>query len=913
MKHRLLVMAILAVALFYVLVARLFELQIIEGARLEERFELSVLKEIQTTGKRGNIYDRNGYPLAENTTAFSVFYDDSVTVADRNGMFHNLVRIIRRNGDDIIQTLPFALNEDKRLVFTQSGAQVLRFKRELFNRRELTEEQAAMDAYGIYRYMKDRMFVIEDSSYTMEENLDILSIRYALWQKRYSKFLPQEISYDISQETLAEVEEMRDMLPGVSIQESSLRLYHDAEYFAHIIGYTSKIDQETLETLKPEGYTANDIIGKIGIERAMESYLKGIDGKQMVEVDNLGRTMKVVETLESAAGKDVYLTLDTELQKVSQDALVEQLASILVEKLSIRRPTSGDNRVPLLKDAFKNLFTNNTIDIERLELGETPSQAALYRSFRNQYEGILARLGNVLHQNALHQDKQMELTISYVLRNLSGDGVLEDGYRKTDAYKEFDSGKMGFKQMMEALFKEGYLSASGQWTGVDTKDFESVYAHVADTLIMGGYVQNKSYHKALYEHFAANEQLSYVDMTRTLIDQGAVTATAEEISRLASRGLSPLEFIKRKVASLELTPAQLALDPSSGAVVVTDVNTGDVLSLVSYPGYDNNRLVNNFDYGYYVELLNDPAKPLFPMATQGKTAPGSTFKMLTAVAGLEEKVITDRETVRCTGRFTKINPSIACWIAAYGGSHGPVTVRTALAVSCNTYFNEVGYRLGTKGSSRYVPQNGIDKLVEYAEKFGLDKTTGIELPETTPSLPGSVEGGIANPVAAAMGQEYNSYTPAQIGRYLTTLANGGTLFDLTLLDQVKTPDGLTYLKQEPQVVMQSEFSANTLKAVYEGMWEVANGSRGTFRSTFQGFPVTVAAKTGTAQQIKTRPSHAITVAYAPYEAPEIAVTVVIPFGYTAQYGGKVAKEIFSHYFQVEGQSEGGYTTDHVLD
>jgi penicillin-binding protein 2 len=328
--------------------------------------------------------------------------------------------------------------------------------------------------------------------------------------------------------------------------------------------------------------------------------------------------------------------------------------------------------------------------------------------------------------------------------------------------------------------------------------------------------------------------------------------------------------------------------------------------LVSYPSYDNNKIS---DYEYYQELLNDPTKPLYPTATQGKTAPGSTFKMMSAVAGLEEGVITKNDRVTCTGTFTKVSPNVACWISSYGGGHGSINVVTAIAVSCNSFFNEVGYRLGITEDGSYSPLQGVQKLSKYAAMFGLDTTTGIELIESKPSIPGTTTTGIVNPVTAAMGQEFNSYTPTQIARYIATLANGGTLYELTLIDRIYNSDGSLYLEQEPTITQVNEFKEGTIETVHEGMIEVTTGSRGTARTYYADFPILVGGKTGTAQENKQRASHAVFASFAPADDPEIAIVVAIPYSYTAPFSsgyivGTVARDLYGVYYDIYSETDG---------
>ncbi len=210
---------------------------------------------------------------------------------------------------------------------------------------------------------------------------------------------------------------------------------------------------------------------------------------------------------------------------------------------------------------------------------------------------------------------------------------------------------------------------------------------------------------------------------------------------------------------------------------MTDPNTGEVLACVSYPGYDNNRLTNTLDSEYFAALNRDKSSPLYSKATQQQTAPGSTFKPVVAVAGLEEGVISPSEIIHATGVFTDAYGSPTCWIYnQYHGSHGNINMVDAIKVSCNYYFYEVGFRLGGGRSTGYSSDKALSLLAKYATQFGLNANSGIELSESDPQL--STKDGIRS----SIGQGNALFTVSQLARYVSTIANRGTVYNLTLLD-----------------------------------------------------------------------------------------------------------------------------------
>ncbi|MBR3910162.1 MAG: hypothetical protein IKJ54_02555, partial [Anaerotignum sp.] len=314
----------------------------------------------------------------------------------------------------------------------------------------------------------------------------------------------------------------------------------------------------------------------------------------------------------------------------------------------------------------------------------------------------------------------------------------------------------------------------------------------------------------------------------------------------------------------------------------------------------------------------DGNTPLVNRPLKQKKASGSTFKMITALAGLETETITPETLITDKGIFKDTGiPYARCWIYSNtGGTHKDLTVSHALEVSCNYFFYELAYRMGnvTTGNSA----NSITTLNEYMAAFGLNNYTGLELDEYGPTMasPANKERAVKtfNPdattsqtrwtdgdtIRTAIGQSINSYTPAQITKYISTLANGGTLYKLHMVDHVQNPDGTLHSKVEETVENVITFKEENLQAVYHGMWLVSNGERGTLRGIFDDLPIDVAAKTGTAEEDKNRNSHTWFVCFAPYDDPQIAITVMIPFGENSGTPApNVAKAIIKEYLGLD--------------
>lgn len=345
-------------------------------------------------------------------------------------------------------------------------------------------------------------------------------------------------------------------------------------------------------------------------------------------------------------------------------------------------------------------------------------------------------------------------------------------------------------------------------------------------------------------------------------------------------------------SSLANAITSIGNDCNAGAAVVLDVNSGDTLALASYPTYDMSRFSED-----YQSLIENPANPLINRAVSGMYSPGSTFKPLTAIAGLQTGNLKLYEKIEDTGVYTyykDYQPS--CWIWNESHlTHGWQDVSQALENSCNVFFYELGRRLG------------IETLDEYAKKFGLGEYTNIELPEEAAGHMASPEykdqiilnaidaewfGG--DTLQAAIGQSYSLFTPLQIANYCATIANGGTRYKVNLISSIRSSvDGSLVEKFDPQVEEQIDISPQALQKIHEGMKRVVD--EGSASSIFEGYQMEVGGKTGTAQ-LGSGSNNAIFMAFAPYNNPQIAVAIVLEHGVRGANAGKVARDVFDKYF-----------------
>ena len=395
--------------------------------------------------------------------------------------------------------------------------------------------------------------------------------------------------------------------------------------------------------------------------------------------------------------------------------------------------------------------------------------------------------------------------------------------------------------------------------------------------------------KKIYRYMILNDEITGRQICELLMEQYVVEPTEEEIAQFEAGAVTPYAFMRNRIEQLDLTPAQLALDPYSGSIVVTEVNTGDVMSIASYPSYDNNRMANGVDAAYFASLKSDLSSPMLNYATQQRTAPGSTFKPVSATAGLLEGVITLTDTITCAGIFDKISPPARCHI--YPGAHGSLNITGGIRYSCNAYFYEVGYRLGTVGDT-YNDSVGLNKLAKYADMYGLSETSGIEIEEYAPGVSD------LDAVRSAIGHGTNNYTTAGLARYVTTVANSGTCYNLTLVDKVEDQSGGLIRENEAEVRNRIDMDPAYWNAIHSGMRQVVEN-----KAYFSDLDVNVAGKTGTAQESRNRPNHALFISYAPYENPEISVTVRVANGYTSDYAAQIAKDVYEYYYGLKDEKE----------
>lgn len=664
-----------------ILLIQLFNLQIVNGKEYREQSNTRLTRESSMEASRGSIKDRNGSSLANVNVGYGVeLYKTKVDNQILNESILKIIQILEANGDSYVDDLPIYIDP---FAYNTDNEETLKAWKKKY------KVQAEANAEEAFYTLKEKY---EISNTDINEARKIMSIRYKIEKEGYSSIKAVQISKNISSGSVAQLTERSSEFPGTNITMQPTRTYQFGSLASHILGNVGRLSSEDNITGKEDLYTSDDTIGKTGVEYVFEDFLKGKRGIKQVDMTVDGTITDEYITQEAEAGADIILTIDAQLQQVTENAL------------------------------------------------------------RNNIEKI------------------------------------RDG---------------GFGR---------------------------------------------------------------------------------------------------------------AYDTNSGAAVVMNVNTGEVLAMASCPDFEPQQFVDGISSEKWNEYVNNSAKPLINRAIATAAAPGSTFKMATAIAALESGNVSIKEKVNDVGVYSfskEYNPVCWLWTSNRRG-HGPLAVSDAIKHSCNYFFYEMGNRMG------------IEVLDRYATYLGLGRKTGIELPSekagdlASPERAAKVGNGFygADTLSAAIGQSYNNFTPIQMAKYTSMIANGGKNIDVTIVKNIIKSDGTelstneirTYTNQrlglEPEQIEQLTFNPDNISAVLEGMRGVTSESGGTAYSTFRNFNIEVGGKTGSAQ-VTDDITNAWFVGFAPFDNPEIAVVVLVENGGHGNYTAEVARDIIAEYF-------GMNTTENII-
>ena len=928
--NRPLLLVVLFLLLSGILIHRLYILQIINGENYRTNFNMKTTKTRNLKSTRGNIYDRNGNLLAYNELSYSLTIEDSGTYSTNrlrdlalNGEAYRISKILEANGDSLSNDFHVVLDENGNYSYNVEGTSLLRFRADVYGRAKISdllpeEEESTPDQmmdkltdasrFGVIR--KDKPYTEKELtaaglplSLTRKEILDIVYVRYQLFTTQYRKYMPVTIARNISDESVAALSEEKDSLTGIEIVEDSSRIYNYPIAFASLIGYTGKVSSEDLTELQAKNsrYNSESIVGKSGIEKVYEETLQGSDGQETVYVDRFGKVLQIDEdaTIMPTAGGNVYLTIDADLQMAVYKILEQRIAGVLehviidAEEFDSSELSDREGiRIPIT-DVYNAIFENGVIDIPHMSSDEASAiEKEIDALFRKKQSEVFTEITLQLtgdHPYAYNElnDETKEYE-SYIVNNmLMNDTKILSSTRidKTDeTYLAWTRDEtISLKEYLTYATSRNWIDITTIAAGDAYLDSSETYKVLADYIV--NYLrEDTQFSKILYKYMIENHDLSGKSIMQALYEQGIFSKEDGEYETFLDGGIDSYTLVLSKINSLELTPAMLALDPCSGSAVVTDPRNGEILACVTYPGYDNNRLANTMDVAYYRKLAADASGPFYNKATQQETAPGSTFKLITTTAGLEEKAVTTNTIFNCTGTFDLTETPLKCWLTS---GHGPLNILGGIQNSCNVFFCNVAYTLGINEEGNWSDSLSLSKLRQYANLYNMDKPSGIEVPENEPHVSDQYA------IQSSIGQGTHSYTTTQLARYVSTLANGGTSYVLSMVDKITDANDNTVQDYGPRVESSISINSSTWDVIHQGMRAVMES-----KAEYADMTVEVAGKTGTAQESKSRPNHALFICYAPYADPEISMAVRIGNGYSSTNAMLTAKDILQYYFKL---------------
>lgn len=922
MKNRLFVLLVIAAAIFAVLVCRLFYMQIVNGEEASAGITSSVTREVSMPAARGNIYDRYGRPLAVNEAAFSIEIDDSIAVdyEDKNEQVVKLYEKMKENGYTVTDNLP--ISRDTEPKFTISGDELEEWKTDI----GLDKKQMRYDAARTLEYLYDSYGL--DGTVDENKKREIVSLGINISDKNIMIMNLIMTIESNGGEIVDElpVSEDRPYTFIIENEKEIQRWKKDVSMDGEELDYTA---EESMEYLI-------DIFGiPQNMSPAMQRKLAAVRYSLYLQRFKKYQPVTVAREINDKIIAEVKENLDI-------------FPGVSVETESMRKYEEGDKFSNIL-GYIRQISDEELKEYEQYGydsgdiVGKTGIEKVMELELNGKDGKMLVEVDNMgrkistLETEAPVSGNDVFLTIDKDLQiaayNYLEDALAEAIITRLTSELEKDV-PVTLKQLFTSMIESGSISVSSIMKA------EEGYQLTLKNLILSynkdidiSDSEQKTAAKQVLTKAVEDGTLSYTTMIFVMLEQGIITADDNYRARIVSGELSPLEIIIDKLRTGDLTPAETNLNPCSGSVVVSDVNSGKTLALVTYPSYDNNELVNTFNNEYYNKLLEDPSTPLVNRPLMQKKAPGSTLKMVTAVAALETGIITPEQTIKDEGLFTKAGtPYARCMIYSLSGStHGYVNVSHALEVSCNYFFYDVSYMLGGETDDP-TSLKGITILDEYYDAFGLNSPTGMEIGENPPSMaspsykeeimkwqnpeatPSQTRWTSGDTIRAAIGQSVNSFSAASMNKYIATLANGGTRYKMHLIDKVKTSDGSVTQQTEEVVENIMEIDRENLDAVYEGMRLVTQGSKGTLRNVFKDFPIDVAAKSGTAEENKNNSSHSWFVGFAPYDNPQIAVTVMIPFGDVSGSPAAVtARNIIGEYMGLNYEPTGGYMENYLTE
>jgi len=536
---------------------------IVSGEEYFNNFRLRITKTRTIEATRGNIYASNGELLAYNELAYSVTIEDVYESgrdknANLNGTLYQLIQMIEKNGDHIINDFNIILDGNGNYQFNLEGTRLLRFLADVYGHAlidDLQEKEktatpdevisylCSTSRYGIGNYTDedDRDSFQEGLGYTKEEVLKILTIRYAMSANSYQKYIATTVANNVSDKTVAVVMENEDILDGVAIAEGTIRKYNDSIYFAQILGYTGKVSNEELETLQAgnPNYDLNDTVGKAGIEASMETELQGTKGSEIVYVDNVGKVIETSDRVEPVAGHDVWLTIDPDLQKAAYHILESKIASILLTKIEnikeyVPAENAGSNNIVIpIYDVYFACIENNILDTSHFFsrfAGETEGEVA--QAYLEKKERVFEELRRELlegHTPYNELSKEYQVYESFIVSMLYENNIiLKDEIDKNDetyiAWTKDEVISLG--EYLNYVIAKNWVDVSRLNIVSQYSDSQEIYNKVI-SYIFEKLDLNADFEKKIYRYMINNDELTGRQICLLLLEQNMVSVEAD--------------------------------------------------------------------------------------------------------------------------------------------------------------------------------------------------------------------------------------------------------------------------------------------------------------------------------------------------------------------------------------------------
>ena len=649
--------------------------------------------------------------------------------------------------------------------------------------------------------------------------------------------------------------------------------------------------------------------------------LQIVHGEEYREQSNARLTRE--STLEATRGKildrtgsvlvtsDMTFALELYKSKVDPDTLNNSMLNIVntLGKYEKELPDSFPIQVNPFRYTIEGEELGKWQDDNGIPRGKTAEQ--VFYEFKEKYEISNENVEDVRKIIMLRYEiakTGYSSTKAYRLaNNLSREAVSEFCERSLDfpginiiiePERRYTSGTVA----SHILGYAGRISEEEYKTRKDTYDINDIIGKTGIENIFEEYLKGKNGKKQIDMAVDGSSSGEYITEEATAGSNIVLTIDAN-LQRIVENALATNI---QKIASGGFSKAY---DAQAGSAVVMNVKTGEILAMVSYPDYDPSLFVGGISTENWNNYNTNPNHPLVNKAMQVSYAPGSTFKMVSAIAALETGVVTADEKINDTGVYKLGNETWNCWYYTdYHRGHGWQNVSDAIKNSCNYYFYEVGNRMG------------IDNLVKFAKYFGLGSRTGVELPGETKGLLASKElvekmqlnWNPGDMISAVIGQSYNEFSPLQMAKYISMLANGGNKIDVSIVKTIINADGTEEPKEKINEFVNKKLNIteeNTeeitikpehFKEVLEGMKSVTQEIGGTAYNIFKDFSISVGGKTGSAEAPNNK-VNAWFVGFAPFEDPEIAIVVMVENGGHGNYTAEVVRDIMAEYFGMNTQ------------